>query len=394
MKVTIEDEEMLKKYDMRYYRTNPMGIDHLIDAQTDKDLIGKTLYFRSPMTCASYAAGHGLCRKCYGDLYMVNRDINPGKIAAELLSSIFTQKMLSAKHLLESLVIELKWNPEFFELFDVNFNSIQLLEGFDYTGYKLTLTLPLDREDDPDDENYEFYTTSFTVTTPDGRMIQMGTEKMDNIYIHTDLLEGIDTDDDSIGTVDFDMDKLAELPVLFQIVVANEDLSHTMEVIKKMLNTKKFLIPDKDEMLNAFLFACKKGQGNIGINAVHFETILANQIRRKDDWNEMPQWEFENAPYDIITLNDSLLNNPSVTVRLEYNYLAKVLINPSSYTAHRANDYDLYFMIKPQEFLKGDGIISAENGMIEESDDVLQSPFTPIEDTEEEFEEDSDYVYD
>ena len=65
-KVTIKNSTILDLYNMRYYRTNPKGVDKLLDSRTDKHLIGQTLYFRSPMTCASKAAGNGICYKCYG----------------------------------------------------------------------------------------------------------------------------------------------------------------------------------------------------------------------------------------------------------------------------------------------------------------------------------------
>ena len=77
IKVFIKDSSWLSMYDRRYYRFDPDGIDYILDKDNDTHLIGQTLYFRSPITCASYARGEGLCRKCYGDLYFVNRDINP-----------------------------------------------------------------------------------------------------------------------------------------------------------------------------------------------------------------------------------------------------------------------------------------------------------------------------
>ena len=92
--ITIENSDMLDEYDMRYYRTNPKGIDYKIDKRFDKHLIGQTIYLRSPMTCASAARGDGICYKCYGDLAYTNRDINIGQIAAELLSAIYTQMLL------------------------------------------------------------------------------------------------------------------------------------------------------------------------------------------------------------------------------------------------------------------------------------------------------------
>lgn len=90
--------------DGRYYKLGPDGMDYLINAKKDTYLIGKTIYLYSPMTCASAAHGHGICRRCYGELAYINRNIRPGKLASEILSAQLTQKQLSAKHLLETVI--------------------------------------------------------------------------------------------------------------------------------------------------------------------------------------------------------------------------------------------------------------------------------------------------
>ena len=63
--VILENDTMLSMYDMRYYRDNPNGVDKLLNAKScDKSsFIGRKLYFRSPMTCASAARGKGICYK-------------------------------------------------------------------------------------------------------------------------------------------------------------------------------------------------------------------------------------------------------------------------------------------------------------------------------------------
>ena len=65
--ITIDNSKILSMLTGRYYRTNPDGIDYLIHPE-DTFLIGKTIYLFSPMTCASAAHGHGICKRCYGEL--------------------------------------------------------------------------------------------------------------------------------------------------------------------------------------------------------------------------------------------------------------------------------------------------------------------------------------
>ena len=67
--VVLENDTMINMFDMRYYREYPNGVDMLFNAKTidRKSILGKKLYFRSPMTCASAARGQGICYKCYGE---------------------------------------------------------------------------------------------------------------------------------------------------------------------------------------------------------------------------------------------------------------------------------------------------------------------------------------
>ena len=64
---------MLQKYNGRYYKLDKNSRDtYLVDAKKDKDLIGKTLYFRSPVTCT---CKDEVCHKCFGTTSLLNLDI-------------------------------------------------------------------------------------------------------------------------------------------------------------------------------------------------------------------------------------------------------------------------------------------------------------------------------
>ena len=70
-----------------------------------------------------------MCYKCYGDLAYTDQDINIGRIATELITSQYTQKRLSAKHLLETLISIINWNDGFKQFLGVETNSIKLLDS-------------------------------------------------------------------------------------------------------------------------------------------------------------------------------------------------------------------------------------------------------------------------
>jgi hypothetical protein len=79
----VEDETALKKIADRWYRIDPMGIEHRLGnvyrvVKENQDLIGKVIYLRSPIKCLSAAHGRGICRKCMGELYNIVPATNIG----------------------------------------------------------------------------------------------------------------------------------------------------------------------------------------------------------------------------------------------------------------------------------------------------------------------------
>ena len=375
IEVYIKDASWLSMYDSRYYRFKPNGPEYLIDADTDFHLIGQTIYVRSPITCASYARGLGICRKCYGNkMYHINKDINPGKLAAELLSSIYTQMLLSAKHLLESAVVEMNWTEGFFDIFEVNLNMISIQEDEDFNGYYIVLDSNrfMNDEDDEDESGlqYDEYTPSFDIIYPNGARITMHTFEEDNLYITEDLNRLMRsrkaTEEEGVYTIP--LEALKSIPVIFTVKIQNKELQRTLERSKHIINRDKDTSSfTKDTIIREFITT--NTEGNINLQAVHLETIIANQMRDPDNILEMPHWEVPNAPYKILTLGSSLTNSPSITVTLEYQKIAKALVNPFTMNKKKPSVLDLYFMEQPQEFVEDKSMISNEYQMKEDNED-------------------------
>lgn len=378
--VVIENETILKMFDLRYYRENPNGIERLLEARKDKHLIGKKLYFRSPMCCDSAAKGHGVCYRCYGDLAYANQEVNIGQIAAEGLSSIYTQILLSAKHLLESSIIKMEWNPEFYDMFKINFNTIGLKSDFVFRGYKLMIDEDVKSEEAIDEINYNYYINAFTIITPQGEKIRMHTLDADNIYfvpeffdIYSARLDQIlrDAEDNNIDNPDttmiFDIVELMSLDALFIIEIKNNELSRTMDQIKKLIDNKTIISKyDRNSILEAFIKT--NISGGISLNSVHFEILLMNQIRAADDMLDMPDWSLPNASYQILALSAALSNNRSITVALESSKVKNILLNPRNNKITKPSISDLYFMEQPQEYL---------------DDDIISDEYKPESDIEE-----------
>ena len=350
-------------YDKRYYRFDPDGPEYVVDKNRDIHLIGQTLYFRSPITCASYAKGYGICRRCYGNLYYVNRDINPGKIAAELLSSIYTQMLLSAKHLLESSVVEMKWNKEFYDIFELNLNMISIDEDFECNGmYMVIDSGNIDSDDDDEDDSsisYDEYISSFDIMYPNGQVISFHTAEEDNIYLTEDLnrlmkSKKVDMSDDKYI---IPISALKTIPVVFTVKIQNKELQRTLERSKHIIDREKDTSSfTKDTIVREFISA--NAEGGINVSAIHLETIIANQVRNPDNLLEAPNWSIPNIPYKILTLGSSLMNSPSITVNFEFQRIGKTLVSPLSLKKKKPSVFDLFFMEQPQDFIVNKEMIS------------------------------------
>lgn len=390
IEVFIKDASWLVMYDKRYYKFDPEGPDYLLDKDRDSHLIGQTLYFRSPITCASYARGHGICRKCYGNLYFVNRDINPGKIAAELLSSIYTQMLLSAKHLLESSVIEMKWNPEFYELFSLNLNMISIDEDTDTTGmYMILDSSKFDSSEDDDDDTsdmmYYEYTPSFDVIYPDGKRVTFHTAEEDNIYLTEDLnklLRSKKTKEED-GVYIVPLDNLKSVSAVFTVKIQNKELQRTLERSKHIIDREKDTSSfNKNTIVREFITA--NTDGGINVSAVHLEVLLSNQMRDPYDILSFPNWSVKDAPYKILTLGSSLNNSPSITVTLEYQRIGKTLISPLSSKKHKPSVFDLFFMEKPQDYMVNRDAMVSDRFKINEGNEGYKDAIYYVDNDKEE----------
>ena len=393
IKFEIKSKKHLSMIKNRIFRFHPRGIDYCIDDK-DMNMVGETVYLHSPMTCSSMSSGHGICKKCYGNLYWINYNINVGKIAAEILSAQLTQTLLSAKHLLETKIVSIKWNPEFKDFFDIDINSIKLAEDIDDEAMMKKYILIINPDDiqlvneeedavSYDDEGneiiidatedtgvYNEYITSFIIRTPEGKDIVFTSESQHELYISQELNDIIrrkafNTD----GKVNLTLDTLAG-EILFYIKINNNEISKTMDDIINIINkssiTEKMT---KDEALQALVDLII--EGNLNIDSVHLEVILANQIVDPNNVLEKPNWNNPNAMYRMFTLNQALTNNRSVIISLLYKDLQKVLYNPLTFAKHAPSFFDLFFCEQPQNYMS-DELLTDDTSIIRDPEKGVQ----------------------
>lgn len=391
-RLEIKNDKILRLLHGRYARLNPNGMEFRI-TRNSNELIGKTILLRSPMTCESASNGNGICYRCYGDLAYTNRIFNIGRIASDILSSRLTQRLLSAKHLLETVISKIVWTEGFEDYFDVEYNTIRVSSGNDLKNVFIEIDpdsidsesnyLSSYDEDEEDPTKYlrsEFneFITSFDLVLKNKEVIHVhtlpnadGDGGSDRLYI-TNELNGL------IRKKAVNLDGKIRIPLasledeyIFFIMIHNNELSKTMEEIMDLINksdkTKSY---DREGILQKFLETVIKG--NLYISSVHCELILANQLRDVDDILERPDWSQINAPYKLITLNDALTNNPSIIVTLMYQKIARALYSPLSFRKHGASFLDLFFMAQPAKMLDGDYIVE---GLNPEKENIIREKY-------------------
>ena len=370
--ITIDCENTLCRLDKRYYKLIPNGVTYRL-SKNDKSLIGKSIYLYSPMTCADYAAGRGVCYRCYGDLAYVNCDINIGTFAAELLSNMFTQRKLSTKHILATNISKIEWVPEFEEFFYVEIDRIMFDKAKYQSGFSIIINTDdiqndeIDEDSDEDDveedndffsPNYDtgYYVSEFILKCPDGNTISIHSKSYNKLYFSKELYDYITykNSDNEASTISVNMNDIEGS--LFSVMVENTSLNKALPDITNIIDkTNVTSSMDKDQILQEFISALNAS--NIKMNSVHAEILLSNQIRSSENIYEIPAWQYKDPGYTILSLRQALNNNPSVAISLSYQNIKKQFNSASTYDKNKPSIFDLNFEINPQPYMDQDIIV-------------------------------------
>lgn len=395
--VEVKSSDHLKSLNLRYYRLTPNGQEKCINHRKDQHLIGKTILLRSPITCASHARGHGICMKCYGRLafaihdYMDGSGVNVGVIASELITSKQTQKQLSAKHILKASIDKIEWSIDFYSIFEMENTVVRLSSDIENPKEYILLidqdAIESDSEfegggDSDDEESFassdiDEYVTEFDVLhKPTGQVYHITTESGEKLFITNELNaiirnRAVPTDD----KIAIPVSALKENP-LFAIKVRNNEINKVLLRLKNLFNRSNEV---KGKQIHELLqeIIDTNIEGDMGVSAIHYETILSNQIRDPDDVLEVPDWSKKNPPYRILTLDEALTKNPSVTISLSYQKITRALYDPLTYRKKKASFIDQYFMEYPQSITRD---IDTEDIRNKRAPGVPYEPFKILED--------------
>ena len=138
---------------------------------------------------------------------------------------------------------------------------------------------------------------------------------------------------------------------LFMIQITNNELTKTLNKITAILNKKPVTssYPSISDLYQDLIDTIV--EGGIYISSPHLEVILMNQIRDANDMYGKPKWWEHNPAYSIITLNEALTNNPSITISLSYQKIKRMFYNPLTFKKNGASFMDLFFMENPQKII-------------------------------------------
>lgn len=343
IKIHIDSEKTLGRLNYRWFKTK--NGERCLDELKDQRLIGKTLKFRSPVTCS--CPDGKICKKCYGRLSLINDNIHIGLLAIEILSSHLTQMMLSAKHLLKTNSEAIDWPDEFNKIFIIDSNAILLNPSLENESrYSLIIDENdiIESEDsglDDDDSDFSKSVKTFKIKYRE-EFYDVAVEK--DLFLSPYLEELMKTNKEKgksiyqIGLRGIDLNE-----VLFYIEIENNELSKPLYNILNLTDNKEHLgVTTKEGMVQKFLELLN--EGGIPINSVHIECIVRELIRKPDDIMQRPDFTEVDPEYTILRVTDGIMNSPSITISLSFEKVKRQLYDPKSYKKDGRSLLDYFFI--------------------------------------------------
>ena len=343
--IHIKDKKILKKFHNRYYRFDENDELKLLDAKRDTHLVGHTLQFRSPVTCA---LGDQVCAKCFGRTAGLNYDIASGAAGfeSEEVTKELEQNVLSSKHLLTTKSEVLVFNESFDKYFTLtsgeiypNIDENDTIEDMD----KYAIYIPpnvIEKVDEFDAENgYNTFIAGgmFYVTN-------METGEMDKIELKNEGKEIFITDDAlslmSKGRGFIKFKELDDSIKVFDIDIMNNELTKPLYDMMNLLNrNRKDGEPQTiDEVTQRFaeLLVISK----IKASNLAGECIINRLIRSDINTYDRPDFERTKLePYSIITVRKALENNKSPGLGISVQYIKRQLLSDEIVTERNATSY-------------------------------------------------------
>jgi hypothetical protein len=261
-----------------------------------------------------------------------------------------------------------------------NYIVLKDVDDLDVDGHWIVIDpnlIEIDNEEDYDDEssaidNMKEHIPTFKIVDKHGNEKVIEDSDNRDLYISNYLNNIIRKYAENHGDdmLWIPMDKLDGDTPLFYVRLLNNEISRLLTKLMTIINkkdvTESFSIPG---ILQEFIDTVV--ESNINIMGIHCEIILSNQIQNAQEMFKPIDWTNPNALYKIVSLNDALVNNPSPTITLMYQYLARNLYTPLTYQKNAPSFIDLFFMKNPQKYLN-----SKHAKTVYDTDDSNNTPWS------------------
>lgn len=324
----IKTKEHLKRLRGKYYYDDETDDLVLIDTK-DSSLIGKTLPFRSAVTCC--CGENHVCPTCVGQSINYNWDIRKGfgVFITEEYSKDIEQNVLSTKHLLVTKSERIEFSDTFHRYFTLDGEEIKLLDGVK-DAKDLMISIDPDDiqkvEEMDDDSTYNNYIDSGKfniVNTKTGEIAEVRVENNKKIYIRTEMSEVMDANNGMIPLSELD----EETPI-FEISIQNSELTKPFYDLIALLDSENRKDMDDvtiDSISNRFLDILVEAGLNVPIAAG--EITLNRLCRKPDNVRKRPNFgKAKLPPYKFYGVSKVVENNASPTVGLIFEQLQRQLI--------------------------------------------------------------------
>jgi hypothetical protein len=312
LKVEIKNKNVLSRFKNRWYKMNESDNELQLMSKYDEHLIGETVFVRSPITCAN----EKICKTCYGELATFNKELHVGILAILYLTSQLTQRLLSAKHLLQTKSPTIKWGKEFRKYFSPVLSQIFVQDTA--KGYLII--------NEMDINECEFsggnYINKFKIVNGDS---EEEFEYEHDLFFTSQLIEAIEDTENREGVgYKISLKSFQEEP-FFNIQLDNEEITTSLKKISSLIELKEHLgITDLHEFAQTMIDLMD--ENGIRLDAVHSEVILRNLFRDPENLCERPDFTKKELPdYTILRVVDAILKGKSVTVSLSFENLRQQL---------------------------------------------------------------------
>lgn len=294
----VHNDDAAKRFMNRYVVLPGTKKYTLVDKTNYKDLVGKTIGVRSPITCK--VGDFHFCHKCYG-ANAKHIPWHPGLANSTKQSEQIQQKMLGTKHLLKVLADEIILPSPLNEYMVVERSQVNALKDF-----RIRLS----------DIEYDQYGEAIVerVTILDGDL-EEEVDVSEFNFMATNLLPNLN--------VELEGDVKAN-DELFTISVENNDIGTATKRLLRLLENQKEL--DKYSHPSALVmdFITVLQEANIDLSSVAIEIIVSCMMRNPENLQEPPT-DINNAVF--LMLRSAIMENPSLSVSLSFERRANMLEN-------------------------------------------------------------------